>query len=407
MRQTTLRKLQNLSRLLPLLISAGAVATYLVWNYAPNWVRWVDRGVLKTYVGSSLDRFLSARDKLGTDYETATQELHALVQDLAEYRKGDRQAKVATQALVRLAKAHASNGHYGAAASVLEDFLTIDEKDLSVRANMYRYMAKTPARRAEAITGLRDWHHKFPMHHTFTEPFAELLAEEGQVGEGWQVHLRSFQRSQNNVWTLKWTQGALDNRHMTAWLVPRATGGGSVLTFQLPLHATSFSLRLPVHSYRHFEQLSLTCEWDGGSLGIPLSDEMLDGIAQENGGFRVYSRRPSINFNKLHIARTNLKIASHQRMTIHLVSKGTPVPSPAMAVYARKHGQELLALAEEHNDQLTAALVPQAAQDALLYATTTLYWRANGQSFKLADSQAKRLKTTESGKQTNFSTAFP
>ena len=78
-----------------------------------------------------------------------------------------------------------------------------------------------------------------------------------------------------------------------------------------------------------------------------------------------------------------------------------------MAVYARKHGQELLALAEEHNDQLTAALVPQAAQDALLYATTTLYWRANGQSFKLADSQAKRLKTTESGKQTNFSTAFP
>jgi hypothetical protein len=57
-RQTTARKLQNLGRLLPLLISMGAIATYGVWNYAPHWVQQVDSNVISSYLGTSRERYL-------------------------------------------------------------------------------------------------------------------------------------------------------------------------------------------------------------------------------------------------------------------------------------------------------------------------------------------------------------
>lgn len=407
MRPTTARRLINLGRLLPLLLSICAVATYFVWTFAPHWVAWVDRGILKTYVGHSLEGLEDATRLLATDHQGGARELHALIEDLSEYRKGDRRADVAKQALVRLAGAHAAKGEYQKAASVLEKFLGIDEKDLNTRSRLYSYMAKVPARRAEAITALREWHQRFPGNYKFSEPLADLLAEDGQVGEGWQVHLTQFHRSQINVWTLKWAQGYHDHRSMIAWLVPRAIQGGTALTFQLPVLTTSFELRLPIHSYARFEQLKLSCEWDGGEIEVPWTADMLDGISEADGVYYIFSSHPKIKVGELAAARAQLKLGPHQRLTIHLTTKGTLVPSPAMAMYARRHRVQLASRATEHDDQGTVQLVAQAVRDALLYDFATFYWHAKGQGFHGSRRVAARFKVLESDQRTTFSVDFP
>ena len=385
----------------------GAIATYGVWNYAPHWVQQVDSNVINSYLGTSRERYLEAQSLLGKDYPKGIKQLHNLVHDLSGFRKGDRQAKIAKQALLRLAKAYASKSDYESAALVLEQFLNIDEKDLTVRATLCRYMAKVPARRDEAIVALREWHQKFPMQHGFTEPLADLLAEEQQIGEGWQVHLTAFMRTQNNAWTLRWTEGTNVNRYMSAWLIPRAIKGGSVLTFQLPLLATTFELQLPPHNYGRYEKLSLTCEWDDGSMDVPILESMLNGVSTTNGILRIYSERPSIKLDSLHIARNNLELGPDERMTIHLIAKGAPTPSPAMAMYALKHRSKLLALADQHQNSLLKESVLLASKEAFHYPTATLYWHAKDQHFKRDHMLEARFEVQDKGDHTNYSATFP
>lgn len=406
MRQTTARRLQNLGRLVPLGISIAALATYLVWIHAPDQVRWADSRVIRSYVRSTFGRQVAGDRLLATDHQAGVQKLQELIEDLSGYRKGDRLTTIAKAAVLRLSSAHAAQNNYLAAADVLEDYLRIDSKDLIIRARLYRYMARVPALRDRAIAELHDWHQMFPMNHRFAEPLANLLAEDGQVREGWQVHLTAFRRSQNNMWTLRWTEGSKTARRMMSRLVPRAYGDGMILSFRLPARATALEIGLPIYNYARFEKLHLICESDTGRLEFSPRPELLDGVTVEDGVFRVISHKPTIRFDALDTARQTLELSTHQGMTLHLLARGRAVPSPGMASFARRYRASLLALVDERDSLSISALVNQAAEDAFRYTGCRLSWRTNEVPFDRARSQYAGFQTTQNGDKSDRTTSF-
>lgn len=385
-----------------MLVSLCALGCYGVWVWAPDWVLSLDTQVIESYAQKADDRFKASAGKIHRDRAAGIAELSALVEEWADYRYGDRQERLAQRALLHLVRTYANSGEYTAATEALEKHIDLMGGDLSTRAKLYDYMAKVPGRRAEALAGLQRAHQEFPMHHYFCAPLAKLLAEEGRVGEGWEVHTTTFRRSQSNIWKLLWLEPRRENRNMYVRLVPRATKNGFVLSTELPLGATELRIRPSIHAYSQYQELKVSLEWPHGRLEVPLSAEALDGIRLTDGVYRITSERPMIKFAKIREVRAAIGVLAHVRLKLTIEGVGGPVPSPEMARYGRLHGPALRSIADERGDAAMTALVNIASENALLGLSSDFYWCGKGTDF----SSKRRLPADLVTKKTKDGTSF-
>jgi hypothetical protein len=379
--------------MIPMIISLCALGCYVVWVWAPDWVSAADARIIRSYAKKSEDRFNASIHKITQDRVTGTAELSALVEEWAGYRYGDRQLRLAQQALQHLVRTYVSSGDYATATQTLEKYFDLMGGDLNTRAKLYDYMSKVPTRRAEALAGLQRAHQDFPMHHQICTLLANLLASERRVGEGWDVHTTAFERSQSNIWRLTWVEMHRTNPNMYANLVPRATKDGFVLSTELPLMATELHIRPAIHAYAQYQKISVHLQWPQGQIDVPLDSGTLEGISLTNGVYRITSERPKIHFLNILNVRSALKIADHVRLKLTIECVGSPVPSPEMSKYSWRHGLALRSIASKRGDAAMTALVNTASEGAFLGLSSKLYWSGKGSDFSAKRSLSSKLVT--------------
>ncbi len=393
--------------MIPMIISLCALGCYAVWVWAPDWVSAADARIIQSYTKNAEDRFNASVHKITQDRVAGTAELSALVEEWTGYRYGDRRLRLAQQALQHLVRTYVSSGDYTTATQTLEKHFDLMGGDLNTRAKLYDYMSKVPTRRAEALAGLQRAQQDFPMHHQICSLLANLLASEGRVDEGWDVHTTAFQRSQSNVWRVNWVEMHRANPNMYANLVPRATKNGFVLSTELPLMVTELHIRPAIHAYAQYQKISIHLEWPQGQVNVPLDADTLEGISLINGIYRITSERPKIHFLNLLKVRTAHKIAKHVRLKLTIECVGSPVPSPEMSKYSWRHGPTLRSIAKGRGDDAMTALVKLASEGAFLGLSAQLYWCGKGSDFSRKRNLSSKLVTkTIKGRSNSFTTEF-
>jgi len=389
-----------------MLLSLCALGCYGAWVWAPDWVRAVDTKLILFYTQSGEDRFTACANKIHRDRAAGIAELNELVEEWTGYRYGDRRLRLAQKALQHLVRVHASAEDYSTAVETLERHLDLMGGDIHTRSRLYVYMAKVAGRRAEAIAGLQRAHQEFPMHHRFCAPLANLLAEDGRISEGWDVHATTLERSQSNIWGLMWEQPKRKNRNMYVRLVPRATKGGFVISAELPLQVTNLHVQPSINAYSEYQELTARLEWPQGSIEVPIRAAALDGITLIDGVYRITSERPAIHFRKLLNVRAAVQIPNHVRMKLTINGVGGPVPSPEMANYAWLHQDALRAIATERGDAAMSKLIETASQGAFLGLNSKFYWCGKGTDFSAKRMLQANLVTQRSGDDTTYTVEF-
>jgi hypothetical protein len=402
-RRTTVKRLLTLGRLVPLLIALCAGGTYWLWNYRPELVSEFDNYLVKRYVRFHTKRLDRAEAIFWEDHEQGIEKLESFLAGLSSYRKGDRLANVAKKALLFLARAHARADNFQSAVAVLERYMKIDNKDLGVRAELLSYAIRLPESRPMAIVSMGKWNARFPESPIFSEPLAQLLAEEGALGDAWEVHQKSFHHARTNYWFMKWRRTGKEKTHpgMFANLVPRLDGDRLRLTFELEHQATRCKLVLPMFCYVEFRDLEVRLGRIGGSSWKAPKIEF-GGFLHEDGAYRMITPDASIRIDELLAARKQFGFGPHEPALIHFEARVDFIPSLGMAFFAFHYREKLLALAAERNDPAMATTVHKWANYALRDDPVTLYWRSSKEEF----GRARRLHGLVGGEAKGASREF-
>ncbi|MBU0679584.1 MAG: hypothetical protein KJ626_15895 [Verrucomicrobia bacterium] len=215
MRETTISVLQKrfgeILRGLFLVLSVAALATSVVWKFAPQAIECVDRAVVLRHLDRFEKRLLAARQLVESDEKAAAAAYEAILLDLKEIKKGDRLGRKKREALNELSLVLSTAGKTDRALSVCEEWVEFDDRDLIPKIHKADLLLRGQNTRVEGEEYLMSLARTFPGSQAITRLAAQYLFDQGRANEAdalIEAGTKVFEKQiAGSEWTIWWDAG--------------------------------------------------------------------------------------------------------------------------------------------------------------------------------------------------------